>query len=83
MTAYENFYKNLNTTYNSSMKLIQSKPWIEEYYNVNFTVIVDEAKGWFETKKEEQHKLLLNEVTCLFFYDYNIGTYFSCRSDKQ
>ncbi len=60
--AISNFARDLNRTIAQGDAIRVKKPWTEEYFNQNFSVIVKDIQGWFEETQDKQRKLSFIEV---------------------
>jgi hypothetical protein len=60
--AFSNFARDLNRTIAQGEAIKVKKPWAEEYFNQNFSVIVKEIQGWFEETQDKQRKLSYIDV---------------------
>ncbi|MFM7859149.1 MAG: hypothetical protein ACKO96_46305, partial [Flammeovirgaceae bacterium] len=60
--AITNFARELNRTISQGEAIKIKKPWTEDYFNQNFTVIVKEVKSWFDDIQVKQGKLSSIEV---------------------
>jgi hypothetical protein len=60
--SISNFARDLNRTIAQGEAIRVKKPWTDEYYNQNFSVITKVIQGWFEETQMKQRKLSYIEV---------------------
>lgn len=52
----------LNDTMHQGKKVLAEHPWVEEFFNKNFTTEFDVFNTWFNEQLEEQKKTPLTQV---------------------
>jgi hypothetical protein len=64
--AIANFGRELNRTLAQGESIRVKKPWTDDHYNNNYTIVVNEIANWFNQIKAKQEKLTLIEVKPIF-----------------
>jgi len=54
--AKETFEKEYSRIIKEGQNVFQKKPWTEDYYNYNFTVVINNINQWYLEIKEKQNK---------------------------